>query len=284
MSDSKSPKVTIAIPIYNSEKYLRFAIQSVLNQSYSNWILFLINDGSNDSSLSIMKEYESIDSRIVVINDNKNKGLIYRLNQSISMASTKYYARMDADDIMCISRIEKQVKYLEDHPEVDILGSSIMTIDNNNRVIGSGKVSGYVSAFVHPTVIGRTEWFRENLYSDWAHRAEDFELWTRTSSNSVFYSLDEPLLFYREFGVPMMSKTMMSYKTVLKIYRNYRTYNKPIIWFLKGSCATIIKIIICYILGSIGKMDLFVQMRRRVPLPDEKCLNDEYLRLCIEHN
>ena len=139
--------VTIAIPVYNGESYLRDAIQSVVNQTFQDWELYLVNDGSTDGSLAIMQEYALRDIRIKVIDDGQNKGLVTRLNQSIEIAVGKYYARMDADDIMYITRIEEQVKFLESHPDVDVLGTSIMIIDNNNNIMGSGMCSGIVQLF-----------------------------------------------------------------------------------------------------------------------------------------
>ena len=118
--------VSIVIPVYNGEVYLRDAIQSVVNQTFQNWKLYLINDGSTDGSLVIMEEYALRDARIKVIDDGQNKGLVTRLNQSVEIAVGKYYARMDADDIMYITRIEEQVTFLESHPDVDVLGTSIM--------------------------------------------------------------------------------------------------------------------------------------------------------------
>ena len=129
--------VTIAIPVYNGESYLRDAIQSVVNQTFQDWELYLINDGSTDNSLAIMQEYALNDIRIKVIDDGQNKGLVTRLNQSIETAIGKYYARMDADDIMYVTRIEEQVRFLESHPDVDVLGTSIMIIDNENNIVGS---------------------------------------------------------------------------------------------------------------------------------------------------
>ena len=128
--------VSIVIPVYNGEVYLRDAIQSVVNQTFQNWKLYLINDGSTDGSLVIMEEYALRDARIKVIDDGQNKGLVTRLNQSVEIAVGKYYARMDADDIMYITRIEEQVTFLESHPDVDVLGTSIMIIDNNNDIVG----------------------------------------------------------------------------------------------------------------------------------------------------
>ena len=85
-----------------------------------------------------------------------------------------------------------------------------------------------VSGFFHPTVMGKTEWFKSNLYSEWALRAEDFELWTRSERNSVFYSIENPLLFYREFGVPTFKKYYLSQITLIRIARRYTFYNKSL--------------------------------------------------------
>ena len=147
--------VSIVIPVYNGEVYLRDAIQSVVNQTFQNWKWYLINDGSTDGSLVIMEKYALRDARIKVIDDGQNKGLVTRLNQSVEIAVGKYYARMDADDIMYITRIEEQVTFLESHPDVDVLGTSIMIIDNNNDIVGSDMYTGEVNSFIHPTVMGK---------------------------------------------------------------------------------------------------------------------------------
>ena len=108
--DTKSaPLVTIAIPIYNAEKYLRYAIQSCINQTYQNWELLLMCDGSTDKSDEIATDLSLQDSRIVLINDHKNLGLPARLNETINMARGEFYVRMDADDIMAVDRVETQV-------------------------------------------------------------------------------------------------------------------------------------------------------------------------------
>lgn len=271
------PKVTVAIPVYNGLPYLRDAIQSVINQSYTDWVLYLINDGSTDGSLEIMYEFSVIDSRVIVIDDGLNKGLIARLNQSIEMTATEYYARMDADDIMHRTRIEEQVKFMEAHPETDVVGSSIMTIDRNNKIIGSHLSSGKVNSFIHPTVLGKTEWFSENPYCNWAVRAEDYELWCRTSPYSNFWALDTPLLFYREFGVPALNKTLLSLKMVLKIASKYKDYNRSYKWCIQTKATTICKMILYRILGVIGKIDWIIKMRRRKPIPQNKCLSEQDL-------
>lgn len=273
--------VTIAIPIYNAEKYLRDSIQSVLNQTYRDWTLYLINDGSSDDSLSIMQEYAEKDNRIVIVNDGLNKGLIARLNQSIKMCTSKYYSRMDADDIMCITRIDEQVKLLEEHPDIDVCGTSIMTIDSDNNIIGSGLSEGKVNGFVHPTVMGKASWFKANPYADWALRAEDFELWSRTSRYSNFYAIGKPLLFYREFGVPTFKKYYLSQKTIIKISSKYKQYGKPFSWFFRNCLLAYSKILINAFFTIIRKEHILISMRSRKPIDSNLTLDERDLFAAI---
>lgn len=269
--------VTVAIPIYNAGSYLRDAIQSVVNQTFRDWELYLINDGSTDGSLAIMREFALRDTRIKMVDDGQNKGLVARLNQSTAMAAGKYYARMDADDIMYVTRLEEQVTFLEAHPEVDVLGTSIMTIDNHNNIVGSGMSHGKVSGFIHPTVMGKSEWFKANAYCDWALRAEDMELWCRTSSKSNFWALGKPLLFYREFGVPTVKKYVQTQKTLLRIFSRYKEYGKSSSWFVKNSLYTVAKIVAYMIFDRLDRTDILIGKRRRRTLPEIKYLSKEDL-------
>ena len=273
--------VTIAIPIYNAEAYLAYAIQSVINQTYKNWELLLMCDGSSDNSTTIATAYAKKDNRIKLVDDMTNKGLIYRLNQSIAMAKGKYYARMDADDIMVVSRIEEQVTFLDAHPEVDVCGASIMTIDNENRIVGSGFNEGKVNGFIHPTVMGRTSWFKSNPYADWALRAEDFELWSRTSSVSNFYAIGKPLLFYREFGIPTFRKYYLSQRTLLKIFWRYQHYSKSFSWFITNTIKTCSKSLVYAIFATMGKCDYLISRRRRQPIPKKLWLTDADMKKSI---
>lgn len=275
-------KVTIAIPIYNAGSYLADAIQSVVNQTFVHWKLLLLCDGCTDNSYSIAKKFADADNRIEVIDEDVNKGLIYRLNQSVRMTTTKYYARMDADDVMSITRLEEEFNFLEANPEVDVVGSSIMSIDNNNNIIGSAYSCGIVSSFIHPTVMGKSEWFKANPYADWALRAEDYELWLRVARISQFQAIGKPLLFYREFGVPTFRKYFLSQLTLLKIFRNYRTYQKPYMWCLANSIMTIIKIVIYFIFNIFGKVDYLVSKRRRSQVPIDMWLSNSDLEKAIK--
>ncbi len=272
-----NPLVTIAIPIYNAEQYIRYAIQSCINQTYKNWELLLMCDGSTDNSTSIAIEMASYDQRITVIDDGTNRGLIYRLNQSIRLAKGEYYTRMDADDIMCVTRVEEELKYLIEHPDVDVVGASIMTIDGDNNIIGHGFMEGRVSGFIHPTVMGKIAWFRNNKYCDWAHRAEDFELWNRTFSKSTFYAIGKPLLFYREFGVKQPEKFVATELMAAKITKNYKEYGRTFSWFIKNYFKFILMAFLYKYAPKMGLLDFVVKKRKRTPIPEDYCLTERDL-------
>lgn len=122
-------KVSVVMPVYNSEKYLKESIESILNQSYSDLEFIIINDGSTDNSFKIIKEYAKLDKRINVIS-RENKGIVYSLNEAIRLAKGEYIARMDADDISAPKRIEKQISFLKSHRDIDILGTQVKVVGN----------------------------------------------------------------------------------------------------------------------------------------------------------
>ena len=275
------PLVTIAIPIYNAEKYLRDAIQSCINQTYQNWELLLMCDGSTDSSTSIATEIAKNDDRIKVVNDCTNKGMVYRMNQSIMMAKGKYYARMDADDIMAINRIEEEVAYMENHPEVDVVGSSMMIIDGDNRIVGCClKKDG--EFFVHPSVMGKVNWFRTNNYDEIALRTEDSDLWNRTASFSVFRNIEKPLIFYRSLGMPSTKKMLLSYHYKRKLFLRYNRYNKTMGWYIKGYTIALLKSVVFFTSSIFGLQKFIIANRKYRPIPAENQLTEMDLALSIK--
>jgi glycosyltransferase involved in cell wall biosynthesis len=224
----KTPLVTVGIPIYNAAPYLDFAIRSVVNQTFTDWELILIDDGSTDDSLAIARRWESDQIRIVF--DGQNRGLPIRLNQLTKLTQGKYLARMDADDIMAPDRLRQQVVYLQSHPDTDIVASFVYTINTQNCVYGRrgnrqlpGTLSSSINSFpiTHPSVMGSQAWFLKNPYNEKRRRSEDIDLWLRTMSNSQFAILDVPLLFYRELGLPYLKKYLQSNQEYRQILAEY---------------------------------------------------------------
>lgn len=221
------PLISIGIPFYNAEKYLKFAIQSVIAQSYQNWELILIDDGSSDSSLKIAQEFTQRDGRIRVIYDGQNKKLPSRLNQLIQESKGDFIARMDADDIMHPERLKIELSFLIENQDYDLVSGGIVSIGHKNNVTGMRTVNKLVTIdkdsksypIVHPTVMARRDWYLRNLYSLDYPRAEDYELWCRTSSadDLKIAILPNILLFYREFGNIDPNKLINSYNDGYKI-------------------------------------------------------------------
>ncbi len=199
------PLVSIGMPVFNCEKTIHTAVKSILSQTYSNWELIVIDDGSKDKTSEIVNSFQ--DARIQIINDGLNKQLPSRLNQAIGLSRGKYFARMDGDDISYPERLQTQVKYLEMHSDVDLLSTQVVVIDKNNSPRGtfplsksheeicSNPRSGFAST--HPTWMGKTAWFRQHLYRPQAIRIEDQELLMRTYKESKFACLPDILLAYR---------------------------------------------------------------------------------------
>jgi glycosyltransferase involved in cell wall biosynthesis len=203
------PQISVIMPVYNGEKYLKEAIESILNQTFKDFELILINDGSTDSSEKIIKSFT--DERIVYIDNGKNLGLAASFNAGIDAARGQYIARMDADDISLPTRFEKQFSYLERKPHIGIVGSGIVIIDENGRKMAVHKrpkshleikfSSLFSSPMYHPTVMGRAEIFRSHHYNDTFSNSEDYELWSRLlfGTSTRFANFREPLIKYRVY-------------------------------------------------------------------------------------
>lgn len=272
--------VSIGIPFYNAEKYLKDAIQSVVNQTYSNWELILLDDGSTDKSLEIAYSFK--DNRIKVISDGVNKKLVRRLNELVKMSTGDFYARMDADDIMHFDRIKTQLDFLLNNPNVHIVGSYYYSIDIENNITGvkimqqnpySVKDVLKYGCFAHPTVMGRLTWFKENPYDEeCVNLMEDFELWIRTVQKSNFRNLKKPLLYYRNIGVPTIRKYIISTSSINKIISERELYNLSLFDSIFYRLRNYLKIVLYICFHLFGKVDYLVK-KRSVKISGEEFLN-----------
>lgn len=210
--------VTIGIPVYNVGLFIEHTLKSVLNQTYTNFELIITDDGSTDNTVDVIRSFN--DPRIHLIVDGQNHGISYRLNQQIDLAKGKYFVRMDGDDLMFPDRVEKQVRYLEEHPNVDVVGAGAVIIDDDNHIIGmrNNKISCRkpIDAiksipFIHPTVAGKIEFFKRHKYDEKLSGVEDKDLWCRGLVDSVYDMMPESLLFYRD-PLKFKLKTYLSRK------------------------------------------------------------------------
>lgn len=204
----RSPKISVVMPVYNSASYLGMAIDSILNQSFSDFEFIIIDDGSDDSSYSIIQSYK--DSRIRLFNHKVNKGITFCLNMGINLSRGEFIARMDSDDVCEINRLEEQWKFMQNHTYVALCGTCTKIIQQDGKIssIRDSKVGDQQikialflgeTSIAHPTAIIRREFLVSNrLYYDPNYLyAEDYDLWCRISKLTVLENLNEPLVRYR---------------------------------------------------------------------------------------
>lgn len=207
-----SPDISVILPAYNASTFLQQAIDSVLNQTYEHFELIIINDGSTDNTGEIIRTYH--DPRILLIDHHENKGLIYSLNEGISLAKGKYIARMDADDRCLPERLLLQKQFLDMHPEVSITAGWINFMNEEGIITGSWPLDRVTNTsrsikrtllrencIAHPTVMGRKEIFLQYPYLPAEKNFEDYGLWLRiVADGHRIEKLQAIVLEYRIHG------------------------------------------------------------------------------------
>lgn len=200
-----NPRVSVLMPVYNGEKYLRAAIDSILDQDYRDIELIILDDGSSDSSAAVALTYS--DKRIRLISNSKNLGIAETLNRGIELCRGEYIVRMDADDISHPSRIATQVDFMDAHPDIGISGTNVQTFgtaDATKWMYPSDPDAVraellFSPSLAHPTVILRRNILLDNKlrYSSAYPHAEDYEFWLRCSRHTRLSNLGRILLSYR---------------------------------------------------------------------------------------
>jgi glycosyltransferase involved in cell wall biosynthesis len=202
-----TPKISVVLPAYNAVAYLDEAVSSILGQTFPDFEFIIINDGSTDATASILNRYVELDSRIQVYHQ-ENQGMISALNRGCRLARGQYIARMDADDISLPHRLERQLEYIDRHPEIGILGTWIYNVDKNGAVKGTWrpptnpkmlKWTNFFGVCVsHSSVLMRRAVIEKlNFYRPDAIHGEDVDLWLRASSITGFANVPEVLNKYR---------------------------------------------------------------------------------------
>lgn len=224
--------VSVVMPVFNGEKYLKEAIESILNQTYKNFEFLIINDGSTDRSVDIIKKYQNIDKRIYLINNEKNKGIVYSLNKGLSSAKGKYILRMDCDDISFSNRIEEQILFMEKNKHIGISGTWVRINTNGmyknykNKTKFPAIKAGLLfnNMLAHPTFIIRKELIeKHNLsYNENFKGCEDYGLLIDGMKYFQIEILPEILFEYRinEIGITqtLNNKLEEKYINLRKIY------------------------------------------------------------------
>ena len=208
-------KVSILLPVYNAAHTIQETLDSIFNQTYTDYEIIIINDGSTDGSEEIILQNK--DSRIHYYSNPENKGLIYTLNQGIDLCQGEYIVRIDADDIMLPTRIEKQLEYMDKNPQIAASGSAVWNFDGIHRDrlyipplqpekmhyrILLGSTVPHPAAIIRKSVLDRHN-IRFN--PDYIH-AEDYKFWYDLLQYGDLANLKEPLIKYRHSSTQVSSK------------------------------------------------------------------------------
>jgi glycosyltransferase involved in cell wall biosynthesis len=205
---AKKPIVSVLLPVYNAQRYVAEAVESILAQTFVDFELLLIDDGSTDRSLKILETYAAKDKRIR-LTSRENRGLTRTLNEMIDQAEGEFVARMDADDIALPNRFARQVEFLQNNPNVNCVGSAYQFIDEqgrmlltgvepeNNEEIQRGLLAGFAIRMLHPSIMIRRASLIEIGGYDETRVAEDLDLYLRLGEIGELANLKEVLMKYR---------------------------------------------------------------------------------------
>ena len=218
-------KISVLMPVYNAEKYLKGAIDSILSQTYSDFEFVIIDDCSSDSSVSIIESYS--DERIVFSKNEQNSGVAVTLNRGLKLCHGEYIARMDSDDISRPDRFEKQLAFLQAHPDVAVATCGVRTFCGDKTISESGWTSidpekikkdlFFSCALAHPTVMMRREVINTlGGYAPDYNGLEDYELWCRVIEKHKIASVGEVLFEYRVHEGQVSKKPSESVKNAQK--------------------------------------------------------------------
>lgn len=245
------PLISVLMPVFNCAGTLEVAVRSILAQTFRNWEMLILDDGSSDNTVAVARRIHDV--RLRVITDTRgNLGLGTRLNQGVQFVRGDFIARMDGDDISFPQRLERQLGFLEKNPEVDLVGCSMVIFRSSGEVTGLQHArrthedivgSAFRSCLLpHATWMGRKDWFRRHRYDARWRRVEDRELLLRTRNCSAFAGITEPLYAYRVDHVSMRTNTIARVEYLKALFEDARRGA----WLhdCAGSCAEVAKLVV----------------------------------------
>jgi len=205
--ENNNPKISVLMPVYNGEKYLKEAIESVLHQTFSDFEFLILDDGSTDKSAEIIQSYA--DSRIVFLQNEKNLGIVKTLNHGLDAARGEFVARMDADDVSLSERLKTQLQFLEAHGEFVLCGSAVEVVDEKSDILRTyvpflddatlRMALALHNNFTHGAVMMRKDAVMQvGKYSEQAYLVEDYDLWIRLSRVGKICNLPQILYQWQE--------------------------------------------------------------------------------------
>ena len=248
-------KISIIMGVYNCSETINEAIDSILNQSYKNWQFIICDDCSTDNTYEILLTYKKLyPDKFIIVRNDTNSRLAASLNHCLRYATGKYVARMDGDDISHPERLEKQLKYLQENPNIDLVGTSMQrfnehgmqdilySIEKPNKYVLKNKVP-----FNHATILTYKSVYDKlggYTVSDKTKRSQDYELWFRFYNEGfVGSNLKEPLYYVREDSAAIRRRT---FKVRFNSYRiaisGYKLLKFPFYWYIPLTAEFLFKV------------------------------------------
>ncbi len=251
MDNAITPKISVILPVFNGEKYLRESIQSVLDQTFTDFELIVINDGSTDESLNITRSFG--DKRILIL-DQKNQGLTASLNRGISESKGKYIARIDADDVWIDkNKLKKQFEFLEKNMSYSLLGTNAHFVNVNEKVTTTHyplldvEIRQKIlikNPFIHSAVIFRKDIALQcGMYDPREKYVEDYGLWLRMGQKGKFANFPDHTVKYRinASGVTQTKNVEQIKNSLLVVEKNKKYYPNFFLGFLKWKIKLLLK-------------------------------------------
>jgi glycosyltransferase involved in cell wall biosynthesis len=222
--------------VYNGQSQVISAIESIQSQTFGEWEMIVVDDGSSDNTYDLLEEAAKNDFRIKVLSNNHNLGLAASLNKALGFCRFKFIARMDSDDRNHPERFSKQVSFLEQHLDIDVLGASAIEVDSEGRIIGiTPRRETHeelvfhiykVNPFIHSSVMARREFFDVlRGYDESLLRGQDYDLWLRGYHQFRYHNLQEPLIYYRRNTTPNWRDAIYTSRVIMKAIKRDR---KPV--------------------------------------------------------
>lgn len=261
------PRVSVLMPAYNAEKYIAESIESILNQTFSDFEFIIINDGSHDNTAQIVKKYAAHDSRIKFVDNAHNSGVGVVRNMLLDMAVGEFVAYQDADDISFPHRLQTMVEFLDAHPDITVVGSALKTMPGN-KIIKCPKCPKILDFYVanhiaNPSVMFRRADINKHgiRYNPSYTTAEDYDFWTRVVQYFNVFNLDDALVHYRE------QTTSLSHNNP-QMERNDKIIQSGVLNFLTSNPRLQMMLMPCHRIYLFGILPVFKIKRTRIYLFD----------------